>query len=126
MEISIDELAKALGETLTEYGKDVLDVIDKAGDEASKNAVKKLKETSPKRTGKYAKSWKYKRFNNFGEAKEYKIYAEAPHYRLTHLLEYGRMTRNGKRTKRMTHIAPVEKEAIKEYTENIERGIENI
>ena len=124
--ITLDNLAETIQQSLTEYGNNVLNVIDEVGDQVSKNTVKKLKQTSPKKTGKYAKSWKVSSYKMFGEAKKYRIHADKPHYRLTHLLEHGHMTRNGKRTKAIPHIAPVEREAIEEYKEKLERGISNV
>ena len=48
------------------------------------------------------------------------IYGKSKTYPLAHLLEYGHLTRNGKRrTKAIVHIAPVEEWAVKESTEKV-------
>ena len=39
------------------YAEGVIPAMQKAVDEVSKEAVKKLKATSPKNSGKYAKGW---------------------------------------------------------------------
>lgn len=125
LKISIDELADVLKDTLTEYGQKIVKKVDEAGEKITKKTVKKLKETSPKRIGDYAKNWTSKSFNNYGEAKKQTIH-NAKHYRLTHLLEYGHITRNGKRTKARKHIEPAEKEAVEEFSKEVERGIEDV
>lgn len=41
------------------------------------------------------------------------------HYRLTHLLEYGHMTRNGERTRAFRHIEPIDLYATSRIEKNI-------
>ena len=56
--------------------------------EVAKEAAQKLKQTSPKRQGKYARSWKVKQEK--GRLKVMvTVFSDKPEYRLTHLLEYG-------------------------------------
>ena len=69
----------------------------------AKGAVKQLKETSPKRTGKYAAGWTRKK-------KGKTIIVHNRRYQLTHLLEKGHAKRGGGRVAARVHIAPVEKE----------------
>lgn len=71
---------------------------------------------------KYSRSWKVKEFDgtNFYRA----IIHNSKHYRLTHLLEYGHMTRNGKKTRAFAHIQPVDEAVAKRLTEIIPKIIE--
>ena len=46
-------------------------------------------------------------------------------YQLTHLLENGHLTRNGKKVPAIKHIEPVEQKCIKEYQKNVETIIKN-
>lgn len=96
-EISIGDPAKlqtTIDSFLRELGTDVSGALDEAITEVGKEAVEKLKQTSPVRKAKYgrstgyAKSWRFKK-NSRGQsgALEAKVYNEKGN--LTHLLEYG-------------------------------------
>ncbi|WP_159446368.1 HK97 gp10 family phage protein [Acetoanaerobium noterae] len=98
-------------------------IVETASLETAKETVKKLKASSPKNNGKYAKAWTFTPRNN-GLSKSYVVHVKAPHYRLTHLLEYGHATRNGGRVPARPHIATAEKEAIEEFTKKVVQGIE--
>lgn len=54
------------------------------------------------------------------------IYAKDPHYRLTHLLEYGHATVNGGRTRAFPHFKAANDEAVAKFEENVTRRIEEI
>jgi len=86
--------------------------------QVAKEAAQKLKQSSPKRQGKYAKSWKVKQEK--GRLKVMAtVYAGKPEYRLTHLLEYGHAKRGGGRVQGIEHIAPVEEWANNEAVDRI-------
>ena len=90
----------------------------------AKEAAKKLQHTSPVGpTGEYAKSW-----TSMAEKSRLQVgatvYAEAPGYRLAHLLEYGHANRGGGRTSGREHIKPVEEWAIKEAEDRIVEALE--
>ena len=101
MKIKADQLAKEVAKVLDEYQDATIDVMKKAVDKASKEAVDSLKSDSPKRTGAYAKDWASK-----------KVVYNKKHYRLTHLLEKGHRKVNGGFVAARPHIAKVEQEAI--------------
>ena len=94
------------------------DVVDAAGQEVSEEMVEKLKVTSPKLSGKYAKHWTYTRTGYCS----YKIHVKKPHYRLTHLLENSHALRNGGRSKAIPHIGPVEKEYVEKFRNKVKEA----
>lgn len=118
------EIAKILDEEVERVNKEVNDAVIKVADAA----VKELQETSPRSTrrtaGQYAKSWKKKEEQLATGSKSATIYNEK-HYRLTHLLEFGHATVNGGRVAAHPHIANVEQKVVKEFEDEIRRGIEN-
>lgn len=92
----------------------------------AKEAASKLRNTSPKRTGKYAKSWKVKTQRGSAGIDEVIVY-NRDHYQLTHLLENGHVIRNKKgeygRTSPIKHIEPVNDWAGDALVKEIEREL---
>ena len=111
---------------LTNYSKEVIQETNQAFDSVSKEAVQKLKNTSPKKTGKYARSWK-KTVEKGGAFKTNSVVVHNTRYQLTHLLENGHIIRNAKgtygRTQPIKHIAPVEEWAADELPNLIKRKL---
>lgn len=110
-----------MADLLDEYSEKVQKVVDKAGEQTAKDCAAKLRNTSPKRTGKYAKSWTSKK-----EGGGYVVYNKK-HYQLTHLLENGHVIRNKYgtygRAPAIKHIEPVEKSGIDEFQVRISEGL---
>ena len=106
-----------------DYLGDVIKATDTVIPEVAKEAVKRLKNDSPKRSGKYAKSWRVSTEKRRTGAKS-TIYANDPGYRLAHLLEYGHAKRDGGRTRAIVHIEPVERWATDEVVSRLQRAIE--
>ena len=128
--VSIDQLAAEIAKGLAEYSQDVVEKVNVSSEAVGKAAVKRLKQTSPKRpgSGKYAKSWAMKTEPEVGQPHSRIIYVKAPHYRLTHLLEYGHVVVNagpGKkdRVDGIPHIRPAEEMVIKEFMAEVEEAI---
>lgn len=123
MAIKIDGLSGAIAQELQTYTKEVIEKINETGAQIAKAGAKKLKETSPKNTGDYAKGWTVKKQTEYGKPTSYIIHNKK-HYRLTHLLEKGWTMRNGKRHGPVKeHIGPVEEEVVNEYTKAVEGAI---
>lgn len=84
----------------------------------AKESVSKLKNSSPRKTGSYAKGWGVKRLGD----KDVVVHNRTD-YQLTHLLENGHVIRNKKgtygRTHGIKHIAPVEEWAVDELPRRI-------
>ena len=122
------DIQKEVEQALKEYSVDVANAVNEVLPDVGKEAAKKLRKTAPRRKkgGDYAKGWtsKYEQHRLEGTVI---IYGKSKTYPLAHLLEYGHLTRNGKRrTKAITHIAPVEEWAVKEATEKVIRRIKGI
>ena len=114
----INSLANEITRALRQYTNEVQEEVNEAAEEVATDAVDKLKQSSPERTGKYAKSWtKTKKGDKW-------IIHNKKHYRLTHLLEKGHAKVNGGRVGAKVHIEPVEQQAIDEFIERVERAVE--
>lgn len=124
-----DAIAKTIDSFLLSFGSEVSQEMGEALDEVGKEAVKMLKATSPKHTGKYSKGWRYKRQskgkNGLIEAKIYNA-TSGP---LTHILEYGHPKMAGDQVvgqvKGQPHIEPVNKwvqsEFPKRFTQKLQQ-----
>lgn len=116
--MDIDNLANEISRQLALYANAVEEDVDKAAREVSKEGKVKLQQTSPEKTGDYAKGWAIKKKgNNY-------ILWNATDYQLTHLLENGHVNRDGSRTTPQPHIKPVEKRMIKDFEKEIRRVVE--
>lgn len=125
--IKPDNLAAAITEILADYrdvvNKDVEKVTKKMGAATRERVKQEAKGKNLVRTGRYLKSWRVK-VTTKGDKTEATIYATAPRYRLTHLLEYGHATANGGRVPGQAHIGPAEQWAIGEYARALKEEIE--
>ena len=105
-------------ELLDEIDNDIRKATKNNIDRTAKESVQKLKSTSPKKTGSYAKGWGVKKEGDMDV-----IVHNRTDYQLTHLLENGHVIRNKKgtygRTHGIKHIAPVEEWAIDELPRRI-------
>lgn len=99
------ELAKALMEYTEETKKELFEKIDEAAVEGKKAVQSSLsKGHGVGRRGKYKKSIKTKKTYETKYNMQKVIYADSTEYRLTHLLENGHLTRDGKkRTGQVEH-----------------------
>lgn len=123
--ISIDKLANEIANELSKYSQEVVEKVNVSSEKVGKAAVKRLKQTSPKRTKEYSKSWAMKTQAEVGQPHKRIIHARAPHYRLAHLLEYGHAKVGGGRVEGKPHIRPAEEEVIREFTRQVEEAIKN-
>ncbi len=112
-----------INKILNNYAKEISRDITTDAEIVAKEGVSELRNTSPKRTGKYRKGWRAKtdRLNNGGSSTIY----NATDYQLTHLLEKPHLKRNGGVTTPQVHIKPVEEMCIKEYEKRVEKSIQN-
>lgn len=120
---SIDiNLEEELGRILDEYMDDVEETASKVINQVAREAAQKLKDTSPKKTGKYASGWKVKK----GKKLDAVVY-NATRPGLTHLLEESHPIRNQYgtwgRSTAQPHIAPVREWAEEEVVKRIEEAL---
>ena len=111
-----------MADILNEIEADVKESARKNIDAVSKEAVQKLRNTSPVKTGSYAKGWGKKKQGEIDVVVYNRTDAS-----LTHLLENGHVIKNKKgtygRTSGIKHIAPVEEWAIDELPRRIMEDI---
>ena len=122
--VSIDGLADAVMEELTEYNKLAGETMKKAVTKAGQTVRKEIQSGAPVRTGKYAKSWTAKKTRESSTRLEVTVYSPS-RYMLAHLLEHGHAKRNGGRTRAFPHIAPAEEAGEKQLEADIIRGLAN-
>ena len=118
--VKAEDLSKAILDTLTEYVEDVEEIVVKKTDLTIKEAKQEISTISPRGARKeYANSWATGTRKK-GIHKYSKVVYNKDHYRLTHLLEFGHVTRDGAtRTIAQPHIRPTEEK----YKEKLLIGI---
>ena len=113
-----------LEDILDDYSVDLKRATNNSMDVVAKKCAAKLRNTSPKKSGDYAKSWGVKRDRGNHGINDVTV-RNKDHYQLTHLLENGHIIRNAKgeygRTRGIKHIAPVAEWANAELPAEIER-----
>ena len=113
-----ESVTAQMTELLDEINKDIEQSAKTNIQAVAKESVVKLKNTSPVKTGSYAKGWGTKRNGDMDV-----IVHNRTDYQLTHLLENGHVIRNKKgtygRTHGIKHIAPVEEWVVDELPRRI-------
>lgn len=123
----IDDLGEAIKKELESMNQEVIDKCNEAADRASAQGVKDLKATSPKDTGRYAKTWKRQKEADRLGTVSYTIYNDK-NYRLTHLLEFGHVIKatgerkpgSKTRTREQPHIDTVNKKISQQFINEVE------
>lgn len=128
--LQLDETVNAL---LGQYGDKVYDVLKDCVKEVSDAAVEKLKSVTNfaptgHPSGAYSRDWKQEEVK-VGRLATKRVVHNAEHYRLTHLLEKGHVSRNGThrtfgKVPAYPHIAPVNEWANEELPRLVERKLQ--
>lgn len=121
---------------LDQYSAEVKRATNEAADKVSKEAVRKLRSDSPRKTGSYARGWSVKKERGTDGIYTVTVYNRTD-WQLTHLLEkpHEIINRDHQGNKRsygdtsvghgqIIHIKPVEEWANEEFPEEIERKLE--
>ena len=116
-----DDLSCAIENELEDYLNVSTDTVREVVDEISDKGVDKLKLTSPKKTGGYARSWKSKTTFDTATGKTKTIFNSKG--QLTHLLENGHVKQNGGRVSGIPHIAPVEAELMDTFEKTLKERL---
>lgn len=112
-----------ISDILEEYSIEIQEGITQAAEDVANAGAKELKATSPKRTGKYSKGWRVNKRS--GKGFVHTTIYNATNWQLTHLLEKPHLLRNGKKSKPIVHIEPVEEKCIKNFQKEVEHIIKN-
>lgn len=117
--IKVDELAGEIVLAIRAYTEDVSEAIDQAARDTAKALAKDLRETSPKKTGEYAKGWTHRK-----EAPgSYRVYNKKKP-QLTHLLEHGHAKAGGGRVEGILHIKPARDRHIPQFEKKVRQILE--
>ena len=112
-----------VNEILNDYCLDIQDGMKEEANALSKQGSAELKNTSPKKTGSYRKGWKIDKRVGNGYA-VFTIHNKTD-YQLTHLLEKPHLLRNGRSSRPIVHISPVDEKYSNEYEKKVEAIIKN-
>lgn len=124
----MNELSRELVGIMKQYADGVDDAIERGLDSVAKEALRAVRRESPKRTGEYRRGWSIDKSRRSGNI-SFVVYNKK-HYRLTHLLENGHMTRfkSGKygalkASRKFVHISPAAEKAATEAMRAVEKAV---
>jgi hypothetical protein len=115
----INNLGSEIQRYLQQYASSVRNEIEVSSKETAQALVKELKQTSPKKSGKYKKGWRMKKARDRNRGVKYIVHNKTD-YQLTHLLEHGHAKRGGGRVESKIHIAPAEEKHVRAFLDRIE------
>ena len=123
--VKVDEMAATISEYLTEYSENVTEIAKNVVDEMSENVMKEVKKHITWKDKVYSKNFALKTAFEDSRNKRRVWYVKSPHYRLTHLLEFGHATRNGGRTRSFPHVKYGNDYLLNNFDREMKEAIEN-
>lgn len=102
--VEVNEMANEVVKWLTEYSEEVTEVAKEVVDKVAEECFDEVKNHITWKDKKYSQSFAINKSFDDKRNRRRTWYVKSPHYRLTHLLEFGHVTRNGGRTKAYPHV----------------------
>lgn len=123
--IQANEMADTIVKWLTEYSEEVTDVAKEIVQEISEGVMEETKAHITWHDKKYSNSFALKTSFEDKRNKRNTWYVKSPHYRLTHLLEFGHLTRNGTtKTRAFPHVRYGDEYAKENFERRMKEAIE--
>ncbi len=124
MRVKIDDLSAQIDLELEQYSDEVRKGLQRTVTRVSGQLIKRLRETSPKKSGAYAKGWAKKEDKAPGTPSA--IVYNRDRGWLTHLLENGHAKAGGGRVEAKPHIRPAAKAAEEEFVKDVEKMLREV
>lgn len=125
----INDFAKAMSEAFEQYSAEAVEASKAAIDRVAKGADEAIKShiSFRERTGRYRKNMRIVTSHDGLYDRRKTWYVKSPDYRLTHLLEYGHLSRDGTtRVKPYEHIRYGEEYVRQNLEKEVKRSLEQI
>lgn len=106
MKVKTTEFAHEVEFILSSYSDEVTAQVSAAVRDVAIHCLNRIRSTSPKRTGRYAKGWRFKKIVSLAGRIPTYIIHNATDYQLVHLLEFNHAKASGGRVSGIPHVKP--------------------